>query len=91
MEDDLLNLTLDDGPEPTNTHSESNAASASRTGSRDYQSEADFQAVKAAYRPKIENGEVGNIAISQQPQPHQDTIFLFAAHCTESRAALSHP
>ncbi|KAL9097348.1 MAG: hypothetical protein Q9165_000775 [Trypethelium subeluteriae] len=59
MEDSLLTLNLDsDSEELTCQASKKDFLPANRGFPRDYQSEADFQAVKASYRPKIENGEL---------------------------------
>ncbi|KAF2229948.1 hypothetical protein EV356DRAFT_536790 [Viridothelium virens] len=59
MEDPLLTLSLDSDPEePTSQASKNDSLPTNRGYPRDYQSEADFQAVKASYRPKIENGEL---------------------------------
>ena len=59
-----FNLEDDSESEPTNKHNENDVASQDAVNVRGYQSEAEFQAVKASYRPKIENGEVLNIQYS---------------------------
>ena len=54
LDSGLFNIALSDSEESSSTPKEAKSR-AEKTA----QSEADFQAVKATYRPKIENGEVG--------------------------------
>ena len=57
MEDDFFAITLDEEAESRTVKNGAKSRFASPFP-RDYQSEVDFQAIKASYQPKIENGEV---------------------------------
>ncbi len=63
LSSELLNFGISDSEDSSST-----SPAAETTQSREdktAQSEAAFQAVKAAYRPKLENGEVGSLAPSR--------------------------
>lgn len=72
MDSGLFNITLSDseGEDGGNTSTE---PARDRTG----QTEDDFQAVKRAYRPKIDNGEVGFCSGNTCAHPDTETCFLF--------------